>query len=89
MLIWPRAQHRRIGFGKRPALLLIDLYRWVFGDRPGPLLEAIKTWPGSRGRGAEATSTPNVAEGRPGDRDPHRAHDWSRPARNEGMDGVA
>jgi maleamate amidohydrolase len=46
------SQHRRIGFGKRPALLLIDLYRWVFGDRPEPLLEAIKTWPGSCGLAA-------------------------------------
>jgi nicotinamidase-related amidase len=27
-------------------LLLIDLYRWVFGDEPEPLLEGIKTWPG-------------------------------------------
>jgi hypothetical protein len=35
--------HRRIGFGRRPELLLIDLYRWVFGDRPEPLIEAIKT----------------------------------------------
>lgn len=33
----------------RPALLLIDLYRWAFGDRPEPLLEAVKTWPGSCG----------------------------------------
>ncbi len=38
-----------IGFGKKPALLLIDLYRWVFGDKPQPVLEAIKTWPGSCG----------------------------------------
>jgi nicotinamidase-related amidase len=44
--------HRRIGFGPRPALLLIDLYRWVFGDRPEPLLEAIKTWPSSCGLAA-------------------------------------
>jgi nicotinamidase-related amidase len=44
--------HRSIGFGRRPALLLIDLYRWVFGDRPEPLLEAIKTWPGSCGPAA-------------------------------------
>jgi nicotinamidase-related amidase len=44
--------HRRIGFGSKPALLLIDLYRWVFGDRPEPLLEAIKTWPGSCGLAA-------------------------------------
>ena len=44
--------HRRIGFGSKPALLLIDLYRWVFGDRPEPLLEAIKTWPSSCGLAA-------------------------------------
>ena len=42
-------QPRPIGFGKRPALLLIDLYRWVFGDKPQPVLEAIKDWPGSCG----------------------------------------
>jgi maleamate amidohydrolase len=40
---------KRIGFGQKPALLLIDLYRWVFGDRSEPILEAIKTWPGSCG----------------------------------------
>ena len=40
---------RRIGFGTRPALLLIDLYRWAFGDKPEPLIEAAKTWPGSCG----------------------------------------
>src|SRR5437870_8073020 len=40
---------KKIGFGQNPALLLIDLYRWVFGDRPEPLLEAVKTWPGSCG----------------------------------------
>jgi maleamate amidohydrolase len=45
-------QHRRIGFGSRPALLLVDLYRWVFGDEPEPLLEAVKTWPGSCGLAA-------------------------------------
>ncbi len=39
----------RKGGGSRPALLMVDLYRWVFGDRPEPLLEAIKTWPGSCG----------------------------------------
>jgi len=43
------SRHRGIGFGERPALLLIDLYRWVFGDKPEPLLEAIKTWPSSCG----------------------------------------
>jgi len=43
---------RRVGFGRSPALLLIDLYRWVFGDEPRPLLEAVKTWPGSCGLAA-------------------------------------
>jgi maleamate amidohydrolase len=43
---------RRFGFGERPALLMIDLYRWVFGDRPQPVLEAIRDWPGSCGLAA-------------------------------------
>jgi nicotinamidase-related amidase len=43
---------RSMGFGQRPALLLVDLYRWVFGDEPQPLLEAIKDWPGSCGMAA-------------------------------------
>lgn len=41
--------HLMWGFGERPALLLVDLYRSAFGDRPEPLLEAMKTWPGSCG----------------------------------------
>src|SRR4051794_26862423 len=45
---------RPVGYGERPALLLIDLYRWVFGDRPEPLLDSIKTWPGSCGPAAWA-----------------------------------
>ncbi len=40
---------RRRGFGEKPALLLIDLYRWVFGDKPEPILQAIKKWPSSCG----------------------------------------
>ena len=40
---------RRRGFGEKPALLLIDLYRWVFGDKPEPILEAMKKWPSSCG----------------------------------------
>lgn len=44
--------HTPRGFGSRPALLMIDLYRWVFGDRPQPLMEAIKEWPGSCGLAA-------------------------------------
>ncbi|HEY3062892.1 MAG TPA: isochorismatase family protein [Chloroflexota bacterium] len=46
------ARDRRVGYGKAPALLLIDLYRWVFGNEPRPLLEAVKTWPGSCGLAA-------------------------------------
>ena len=40
---------RRVGVGTRPALILIDLYRAVFGDKPEPLVESIRTWPGSCG----------------------------------------
>ena len=43
-----RTQRTR-GFGDRPALLCIDFYRWVFGDRPQPLMEAIEEWPGTCG----------------------------------------
>ena len=45
-------EHRTVGFGDKPALLLVDLYRWVFGDKPEPLLEAIKTWRPSCGLAA-------------------------------------
>jgi nicotinamidase-related amidase len=41
--------HVNIGWGESPALLLIDIYRGVMGDEPLPLLEAIRTWPGSTG----------------------------------------
>lgn len=40
---------RRKGVGERPCLLLLDLYRGAFGDRPEPLLEAVHTWPASCG----------------------------------------
>jgi maleamate amidohydrolase len=40
---------RTRGFGSAPALLLIDVYRSVFGDRPEPLLDAITRWPSSCG----------------------------------------
>lgn len=42
-------QPRTVGFGTRPALLLIDLYRSVFGDKPEPLVDSTKTWPQSCG----------------------------------------
>jgi hypothetical protein len=43
------SKDRRVGFGSKPALLLIDLYRAVFGDKPEPMLESIKLWPSSHG----------------------------------------
>ena len=42
-------ENKQVGFGKKPALLLIDLYRWVFGDKPQPIMEATKEWPSSCG----------------------------------------
>jgi nicotinamidase-related amidase len=44
-----RQPAERKGVGVRPALLMVDLYRWVFGDAPRPLLEAIDDWPGACG----------------------------------------
>jgi maleamate amidohydrolase len=34
----------RGGFGKRPALLIIDVNCAFCGDRPEPILESIKRW---------------------------------------------
>lgn len=45
-------EHQIWGYGARPALVLIDLYRWVFGDERQPLSEAVKDWPGSCGPAA-------------------------------------
>jgi maleamate amidohydrolase len=37
------------GFGKRPALLIVDV-SWTFtGDKPEPILDSIKRWPASCG----------------------------------------
>jgi maleamate amidohydrolase len=42
--------HQVWGYGQRPALVLIDLYRWVFGDsRPASVLAAKADWPGTCG----------------------------------------
>ncbi|HZT08561.1 MAG TPA: isochorismatase family protein [Chloroflexota bacterium] len=43
------SKHVPIGFGERPVLLLIDIYRGVMGDEPQELMEGIKTWPGHTG----------------------------------------
>jgi maleamate amidohydrolase len=39
----------RAGFGKRPALLVIDVNYNFCGDRPEPILDSIKRWPNSCG----------------------------------------
>jgi len=39
----------RMGFGKRPALLVIDVSWGFCGDRPEPILDSIKRWPNSCG----------------------------------------
>jgi maleamate amidohydrolase len=42
--------HQVWGYGQRPALVLIDLYRWVFGDRrPASVAEAMEEWPSTCG----------------------------------------
>jgi maleamate amidohydrolase len=43
---------RHSGLGAVPALVLVDLYRSVFGDRPQPLLESVDEWPASCGLAA-------------------------------------
>jgi Amidases related to nicotinamidase len=40
---------RRIGFGKRPALIIIDMQIYMMGDKREPILESIKTFPSSCG----------------------------------------
>lgn len=42
----------RAGFGKRPALLIIDVNYNFCGDRPEPIVESIKRWPNSCGEEA-------------------------------------
>jgi nicotinamidase-related amidase len=42
----------RAGFGRRPALLVVDVNRAFCGDRPEPILEAVKRWRTSCGKDA-------------------------------------
>jgi nicotinamidase-related amidase len=42
----------RQGFGKRPALLVVDVNYFFCGDRPEPILESIKRWRNSCGEEA-------------------------------------
>src|SRR5205085_3267069 len=44
----------RAGFGKRPALLVIDVSYAFCGDKPEPILESIKRWRNSCGEDAWA-----------------------------------
>jgi nicotinamidase-related amidase len=39
----------RKGAGSQPILIMCDLYRAAFGDRPLPLLESMREWPASCG----------------------------------------
>lgn len=50
---------RHSGLGDVPALVLVDLYRSVFGDRPQPLLESVWEWPASCGM-AGWTALPHI-----------------------------
>ena len=34
----------RMGFGKRPALMIVDVSYNFVGDRPAPIMESIKLW---------------------------------------------
>lgn len=43
---------QRMGFGKRPALVIIDVNYNFCGDRREPILDAIKRWPNSCGEAA-------------------------------------
>ncbi|MDP4594037.1 MAG: isochorismatase family protein, partial [Beijerinckiaceae bacterium] len=46
----------RQGFGKRPALLVIDVNYAFCGDKPEPILESIKRWRNSCGEEAWASA---------------------------------
>lgn len=47
-----------VGLGERPALLCIDNYNAVFGDRPEPVLEAMARFPSSCGLAAWTAIAP-------------------------------
>ena len=48
----------RQGFGKRPALLIIDVNYAFCGEKPEPILESIKKWRNSCGEDAEVVRHP-------------------------------
>ena len=46
---------KRIGFGEKPALVIIDVNYNFVGDKPGPVLESIKRFPLFRFTGSSET----------------------------------
>ncbi|WP_329379434.1 isochorismatase family protein [Streptomyces sp. NBC_01716] len=51
---------RRAGFGRRPALVIVDLNYNFCGDRPEPILESIERWRYSCGEVAWTTAIPAI-----------------------------
>lgn len=49
MIIKQARMGRKIGFGKKPALLIIDMQVYMAGDKREPILESIKRYPSSCG----------------------------------------
>ncbi|HUY06730.1 MAG TPA: isochorismatase family protein [Acidimicrobiales bacterium] len=49
---FPKIPRDLRSFCNRPALVLVDFFRGVYGDRPQDLVEAMDTWPGSCGLAA-------------------------------------
>ncbi|MBX7269069.1 isochorismatase family protein [Micromonospora sp. Llam7] len=52
---------RRAGFGRRPALMIVDVNYNFCGDRPEPILESIERWRYSCGEVAWTTAIPAIA----------------------------
>ncbi len=46
----PKIDRDLHSFCQRPALVLVDFFRGVYGDKPEDLIEAMDTWPNSCGR---------------------------------------
>ena len=51
---------RRAGFGKRPAIMVIDVNYNFCGDKPEPILESIKRWRYACGPVAWETGIPSI-----------------------------
>ncbi len=66
--VWAAARQKApVEFGRKAALLMIDLYRGGFGDRPQSLAESMRDWPwscGMQGWNALPNITKLLAEAR-------------------------